>query len=228
MKRYRLVLYPLLVLLVAGALAAERWWHQPRYDGERLATWLDRVNDADSDVRGKAATALGELGRDSDDAWTALARMTLHEKNDDARANAVAALKTLCQSNTPKDDPKRLSRKRSAIQTLLDGLKDAEATVRRRAPEALFEAAGLRFYGHAIRRSLDDAVDEEMRPAVVRALIAALDDEDSGVRAEVQACLEGLGPKAVPELREALQAASAKARPHLRDCLKTLGADDNL
>ena len=105
MNRYRLILYPAIVLLVAGGLAAEKWWHQPRFDGERLATWLDRVHDPDPATRAKAATALGELGGTSDDAWAALARMALHEKDDNAHKQAVVALTTLCQANVRATTP---------------------------------------------------------------------------------------------------------------------------
>ena len=83
-----------------------------------------------------------------------------------------------------RDDAGRLARKRQTLQTLLAGLKDGDEYVRYRAPEALYEAGGLEFYGHGIARSLDDEVDRELRPKILLALADALEDADRDVRSE--------------------------------------------
>src|SRR5215831_16125331 len=101
MKRRRIILYSFL-FLVAGGLLVWQWWTQPRVEGERLTTWLDRVSDPDAAVRAKAATALGALGRDSDRAWIELATMSLYDGDDDARKEAVMALTKLCRSDVRK------------------------------------------------------------------------------------------------------------------------------
>lgn len=226
MTRYRVILYPALILLTA-ALFAQQWWKPSSSAADRIDTWLGRVNDPDARVRTQAALKLGEQGRDSDDAWRALARMTLHEQDADVRETAIQSLKTLSQSNTPRDDPQRMNRKRAALRVLLDGLRNSDPAARARAPAALFEAGGLRFYGRAIRRSLDDAVDEATRPEIVQALVAALHDDEEEVCDEAARYLKQCGPAIVPVLRGALQTEPEKARRYLHDCLKALGADKN-
>ena len=224
MKSYRMLIYPALILLTA-ALFARQWWRQPASTGDSLEAWLGRVNDPDAKVRAKAALELGDLGRNSDEAWNAVAGMALHESDPDARETALQSLKALCQANVPKDDPQRIRRKRTTIRTLFDGLKDTDSAVRARAPAALFEAGGMRFYGRPIHRSLDDVIDEESRPQIVRALVAALGDENEEVRAQADLYLEQCGPAIIPVLREGLKTEPERVHDYLRRCLQALGGD---
>src|SRR5262249_29495827 len=149
-----IILY-FVLFLVAGGLLVWQWWTQPRFEGERLATWLDRVNDPDAAVRAKAAAALGALGRDSDPAWNELATMSLYDGDDDVHKNAVTALTKLCRSDVRKEEPKRIERKRHVLKTLLDGFKIGDVEVRRRVPEVVYQVAGLEFHERPVRRGAD-------------------------------------------------------------------------
>jgi HEAT repeat protein len=213
MNRRRIIWYSGLVLLASGLLGWQ-WWTEPRVGGERLGTWLGRINDPDPTMRGQAADALGKLGHTSDKAWNELATMSLYEADENARGEAVKALKALCQSNTP-NDPKRIERKRRVLQALLDGFKVGDVEVRRRVPEVVYEATGLEYHERALRRATDDTVDQEMRPAAVAALVRALKDPDEEVRDEAiryLGVLTEVPAQAEPDLLEALRSKDAMTR----------------
>jgi HEAT repeat protein len=209
MNRRRIIWYSGLVVL-AGGLLGWQWWTEWRVN-RQLANALARINDADPAVRGQAAEQLAEFGRESDKAWNELATRSLYETDDDARDKAIKALKELCQSNVPKDDPKRIERKRRVLQVVLDGFKIGDVEIRRRVPGVVYEVAGLQYHERAARRETDDVVDKEVRPVAVTALVAALKDPDEDVRDE-----------AVLTLRE-LDKIPAEAEPGL---LVQLGARD--
>jgi HEAT repeat protein len=190
MRGARLLFYPIVVLLAAGGLYA---WHRyvRRNAGDDLETWLKRADSADAGERLRAADALGRMGRDSDKAWAALARMTVYDGDIDVQNMAVDHLQRLCQPNPAMNDPEQLQRKRAAIQSLLDALKKADPEVRERTPVVLFDVAGMEYHEQVLKRINDDQVDREMRPLVVDAFVAALNDNVK-VRSEAIWCLKCL------------------------------------
>jgi hypothetical protein len=190
MKRARLLFYPIVVLLAAGGLYA---WHSfvRRNAGDDIETWLKRADSSDAGERLRSADELGKMGRDSDKAWATLARLTVYDTDFDVQNMAVDHLQRLCQPNPAMSDPAQLQRKRAAIQSLLDALKNADAEVRKRTPVVLFDVAGMQYHERVVKRVNDDEVDREMRPLVVDALVAALNDNVK-VRAEALWCLKCL------------------------------------
>ncbi len=208
-RRRRIVFYSFLFLL-AGGLLAWQWWQ-----GKPLRFALGRVNDPDAAVRARAATELGEYGLDSDQAWNELGTMALHDSEDDTRDAAVSALKFLWHSNAYHDESKRRERKRRLFQTLLDGFNSGNVEVRRRVPEVVYEIAGLEYHERAVKRAADDAVDRDVRPVAVTALIRALKDPDEEVREEAVYCLGKLATvpvEAEPALLDNLRSKDAVMR----------------
>ncbi len=184
MSRRRIIFYSGL-FFIAGGLLFWQWWTEPRHEGRRLNDWLAHVNDPEVATRAEAATALGRLGNNSDDAWKELVRLALRDPDKEVRVKAVEALRHLCQTAHPQPDAKWLARKRKALQVLVDALHDENEDVRFNAPAAVYEAGGLWFQGQAVRRMNDDEVDKELRPAALKALAATAADSDSDVRNEV-------------------------------------------
>jgi HEAT repeat protein len=221
--RRRIVWYSSLLFL-AGGLLFWQWWTEPVHEGERLGTWLGRVNDADPSARVATAEALGALaGRSSDSwfhhnvdrAWKELGTMSLYDAEDDVRKKAVRELASLCRTRSQTDEPKRIERKRTAVQSLLDGFKIGNVEVRRRVPEVVYTVVGLEFHERGIRREADDAVDVQMRPAAVKALVAALKDRDGDVQDEAVLYLGKLATvpaEAEPALLELLRSKDALTR----------------
>ena len=222
MSRRRRIIFYACLFLVAGGLLFWQWWTRPLRGGEPLSTWLGRVNDPDPTVRAKTATALGELGGESDQAWNELATMSLYDDDDETREEAIKRLKTLCHSHVNKEQPKRIERKRRVLQSLLDGFKIGNVEVRRRIPEVVYDVIGLDFHERGIRRETDDAVDGEMRPAAVLALIAAFKDADEEVQEEAVRYLGKLATipiEAEPGLLEQLRSNNAVTRCGAADAL---------
>jgi HEAT repeat protein len=212
MTRRRIIWYSGLVLLASGLLGWQ-WWTERRAHAQ-LDTWLGRINDTDPAVRARAAKELCECGRDSDRAWNELLTRSLYEADDDARGAAVMALKALCQSVAGKES-KGIECKRHALQTLLDGFKIGDVEVRRRVPEAVYEATGLEFHERGARRESDDPVDRDIRPAAVAALVRALADPDEEVREEAihyLAKLDRVPDDAEAGLLDALRSRDAVTR----------------
>jgi hypothetical protein len=226
MKRARLLFYPVVILLAAGGLDAWHWYVR-RNAGDDLETWLTRAESSDAGERLRAVHALGQIGRDSDSAWATLARMSVNDTDGDVQFGAIIALQTLCQPNAAMHDPKQLQRKRAAIQSLLDALKNADAEVRKLTPTVLYDVAGMSYYERAVKRLNDDDVDREMRPRVVDAYVAALND-NVNVRAEALWCLKCLDrvpANAEPGLLAALDDEDPKTR---RNALIALDRIDTL
>ena len=210
MSRRRRIIFYTILFLVAGGLLTWQWWI-----GRPLRFWISRVNDPDATVRTEAAKALGKHGGDSDQAWNELGTMALHDSEDETRTEAIQALKVLWQSSASNDEAKRRARKRRLFQTLLDGFNSGNVEVRRRVPEVVYEVSGLEFYERALKRDADDAVDRDVRPVAVEALVRALKDPDEEVRDEAVHYLGKLAtvPSAAePGLLSALRSKDAVAR----------------
>ena len=163
--------------------------------------------------------------RRDDAEWAALVQRALREEDEDAQRLAIDGLKTRCQSNERHDDTKWLARKRRTIQALLDACHSDDPAVRLRAPKAVYEAAGLAFYGRSVKRLADDPVDQEMRPTAVRALVAALNDTDADVRSEAVhylAKLDEVPYEAKAGLFEALRGKDPETRADAARALRNL------
>jgi HEAT repeat protein len=213
MKKFKALATPAFVVAV-GLVSWVQWRSLPRFEGERLGYWLDRLGDPDPGVRVKAARAVGEIGRDSDQAVRALARQALHEPDDAARKQDLESLRRCCRF-VPPGDAKAQARKRAVAQTLIDGLTDPDVQVRRRTPGVLNEFFSLLLYGIDRARPLDDDSDREFQTRAVQALVAALGDEDAVLRREAVAALGrslNLPQEAEPPLRALLRDDEVGAR----------------
>jgi hypothetical protein len=223
MNRARLLFYPIVVLLAAGGLYGWHWFVR-RNTGDDLETWLKRADSSDAGERLRAADAVGKMGRDSDKAWATLARMTVQDTDIDVQNMALDHLQRLCQPNPAITDANQLQRKRETIQFLLDALKKGEPQTRYLAPRVLYKVAGLEFHERTLKRVNDDEVDREMRPLVVNALVAALNDNVS-VRAmalSYLARLDRIPAAAEPALLAALDDEDLQVNLDALDSLSVL------
>jgi len=214
MNTARPILYPVILVLVVGGLFAWQRYRQA-LGNESLDVWLKRVDHANVGTRIQAAQKLGQLGRDSDEAWTALVNMSVRDEDSEVQYAAIASLKALCQPPELTTDARRLERKRAAIRSLLEALEDPNDDVRTNAPVPLYTAAGLEYHERAVKRVNDDEVDREMRPLVVNALILALSDDCVDVRDEALRCLlslDRLSPRAEAPLLAELGQSNAETR----------------
>jgi HEAT repeat protein len=181
MKRLSSLAYPFLFVLVA-MLALGRWWFQPRVDGERLPTWLKRLDDANPAVRARAVQAVAELGHGAPDkVIPALTNRVLHEPDGNVRRAALEALTSSCDLSDMLQD--RTRPKQTAVRSLLDALHDDDPEVRARVPAALTQVLRL----HLVRirsNGPQDGGEPEFHAEAVEALCTASKDPDERVRKE--------------------------------------------
>ena len=129
----------------AGLQGAKRFGTWPR-TGQRRGS-----NGAGDGGGGTSATSLagssdGWFHHDADRACErARHHVALRRRGRRARRKAADALTLLCRSRSPADEPKRIERKRAAVQSLLDGFKIGNVEVRRRLPAVVYQVAGLEF-----------------------------------------------------------------------------------
>jgi HEAT repeat protein len=209
-------LFFLFLALAGGLLYYTQTQREARYKDVRFSTWLKRLDDADPAVRAEAARALTTISMGTADkedygerAMPALTRHALHDDDPGARNAALRGLSTLSQNAR---SAKAQARKRSVAQTLLAALQGDDLEARRRAPVALALVLRIEPRGpvHAV-----DAVDIELQPAALKALTAALDDEDEEARAAallVLAQAARVPAKAVPGLVKVLKDDKLDAR----------------
>ncbi len=204
---------------------------------EAVPALVHALEDEFPSVRRRAAEALGKLGTPSRPAAPALIRAS-KDKHADVRGIAVWALGSIC----PKAS--------DAVSAFIHALSDKDANVRIAAARALArsgpaakQAAGkliealrdsnrsVRFLALAAlgRVSGDPKGTMQASPALIRALILALKNEEGNMRSSVARALGKIEPgakEAIPALTEALKDQYGPVRTRAAESLVKLGLPD--
>jgi HEAT repeat protein/3',5'-cyclic AMP phosphodiesterase CpdA len=177
------------------------------------------LNDEDSDVRRRAAEALGKIG--SDAAIEELVK-ALNDEDSDVRRRAAEALGKIGSDAAIEELVKALNHENSSVRrsvanALLNIGSDA-------AIEALVKA--LNHEDFYVRKRVTDALGNIGSDAAIPGLVKALNDENSSVRSRAAKALSNIGSDAaIPGLVKALNQEDYDVRMIAANALGKIGSD---
>jgi beta-lactamase regulating signal transducer with metallopeptidase domain len=216
-----------------------------------VAALTGALNDTDAEVRGQAASALGQLGEVR--AVPALAAC-MNDKSEEVRKQAIHALGQLHARETApalagamKDASGEVREQaafalgqlgdQAAVPVLSEALKDADADVRQQAAFALGQlnaksavpalAGALKDQNADVRQQAAFSLGQLGAEAAVPALIEALKDAAPDVREQVAFALGQIGdPRAAAALATAMKDVSAQVRAQVVQALSQMASGD--